>query len=59
MGTTSGVLPQAASPYLIFCPPRPRMMNMKKTLLSSLMAAALLGAACAGAQTLNIAFADP
>lgn len=32
---------------------------MKKTLLSSLMAAALLGAACAGAQTLNIAFADP
>src|SRR6218665_3350443 len=46
-----------AIPY--FCPPRPRMMNMKKTLLSSLTAAALLGAPCAGAQTLNIAFADP
>ena len=32
---------------------------MKKTLLSSLLAVALLGAASAGAQTLNIGFADP
>jgi len=35
------------------------MMQMKKPLLSSLLALTLLGAAASQAQTLNVAFADP